>query len=253
MTTRAAIYARYSSDLQKATSIEDQIAMAERFCAEQGWSVSHVFTDHLKTGRHTRRPGFQELKAAVNRREVDMVVIEAVDRLTRRIVDALSSFDLFAFQGVGLHSVTEGRQDFYRILLTSFGAQSFSEMIGQHTRRGMQGALKRQRLHTRAYGYRKVDAETGLNRAAGPETARIVLRIFEVFASGRSIQQISRQLNMRALPPRTAAPGTPPRSAATVRAPRASCATASTSARPPPAGWAARIIPRPAHAARSRP
>ena len=38
MTTRVAVYARYSSGLQKPTSIEDQISMAEIVCKQNGWT-----------------------------------------------------------------------------------------------------------------------------------------------------------------------------------------------------------------------
>ena len=58
MTKRVAVYARYSSNLQSPTSIEDQVAMAKRFCDRQGWTMVNVFSDYEKTGRNTRRPGF---------------------------------------------------------------------------------------------------------------------------------------------------------------------------------------------------
>ncbi len=178
MTVRVAVYARYSSDLQKATSIEDQIAMAERFCARQGWTIVEVFEDREQSGKDMRRPGFQSMKAAAAAQVFDVVVVEAIDRLTRKVKDALSTYDLFTFQGIKLHSIQEGEQDFMRVLFAGFGAQLFSQKISDHTRRGMQGAVTRQRLHTRAYGYRKREAETGTNREIVPDQARVVRRIY---------------------------------------------------------------------------
>lgn len=200
MTKRAVIYARFSSTLQNPTSIDDQVRMARECCARQGWSVVEVFTDSEKTGRNTRRPGFQAMKAAVIDRRADVVVVEAVDRLTRRLADALSHFELFQFQGTELHSVTEGPQDFYRVMFAAFGAQHLSEMISVHTRRGMQGALTRGRLHTSAYGYRATDAPEGLNREIDPDQAKIVTRIFTEFAAGRSARQIALGLNADRVP-----------------------------------------------------
>jgi len=55
-----------------------------RFAADQGWTVVGVFTDRQKSGRNTRRPGFQALTASVEAGEVDVVIVEAIDRLTRR-------------------------------------------------------------------------------------------------------------------------------------------------------------------------
>ncbi|OWY18274.1 hypothetical protein B6V73_00205 [Thioclava sp. JM3] len=197
---RAAIYARYSSSLQKATSIEDQIAMARRECERNGWTVVEIFEDREKTGRNMRRPGFQAMKAAVARGEVDVVVIEALDRLTRKVVDALSQFDLLQFQGVELHSVKEGELEFFSVLVGGIGAQQFSEMIGAHTRRGMQGAVSRGRLHTSAYGYRKREAAEGLNREIDPEQAEVVRRIFRETADGRSATAIAKALNADRIP-----------------------------------------------------
>ncbi|SFH55688.1 Resolvase, N terminal domain [Palleronia marisminoris] len=42
---RAAIYARYSSDMQSVTSIDDQVRLCRRLCTERGWSVVEVFSD----------------------------------------------------------------------------------------------------------------------------------------------------------------------------------------------------------------
>ena len=59
---RAAIYARYSSDLQRETSIEDQLAVARRYAEDHGWKVlkDHIYTDaamprreHQREGRHS--------------------------------------------------------------------------------------------------------------------------------------------------------------------------------------------------------
>lgn len=168
---RAAFYDRYSSSLQKETSIKDQIAMGRRYCAAHGLTLVATFSDRELTGRNDRRPGLIDLKAALQRREIDIVIVEALDRLTRRVADALNFWDLAQFQGVALHSLTEGPQDFFKVLLGGFGAQQFSEMISVHTRRGMQGAVARGRLHTSAYGYRKCDVTEGLNREIDPDKA----------------------------------------------------------------------------------
>ncbi|MBY6006703.1 recombinase family protein [Salipiger bermudensis] len=200
MTKRAAVYARYSSNLQSPTSIEDQVAMAKRFCDRQGWTMVNVFSDYEKTGRNTRRPGFQAMKRAADNMEFDIVVVEDIDRLNRKLTDALRIYDILTFQSIELHSLEQGKQDFLKVLFAGYGAQLLSEKIGQKTRRGMQGAVTRQRLHTSAYGYRKVEVETGLNREIDLEQAAIVHRIFREFASGRSSAAIAEGLNLDKVP-----------------------------------------------------
>ena len=80
--------------------------MARRFCAEHGCEIVEVYTDEEMTGRDTLHPGFLALRQSVEERSVDMVVVEALDRLTRRVADTLRSRELFKFQGVALHSIS---------------------------------------------------------------------------------------------------------------------------------------------------
>lgn len=200
MTKRIAIYARYSGKRQKMTSIEDQIAMAKKFCAHQGWEVTQVFIDPAMTGRHSRRPGLQAMLKAARNHEFDAIVVELLDRLTRRMADALSAFEALQFQGIELHSVVEGQYDFYRVLIAALGAQLLSQSTGQHTRREMPGGLMRGTVNTSALGYRKAKTETGLTREIDPEEAEIVRRIFTEFAQGRSALDIARGLNADGIP-----------------------------------------------------
>ncbi len=48
--TAAAIYARYSSDLQRDASIEDQIRLCKERAKREGWRVINCYTDHAISG-----------------------------------------------------------------------------------------------------------------------------------------------------------------------------------------------------------
>lgn len=194
---RAAIYARYSSTQQEDTSIEDQLRMTREHCERQGYDVVEVYTDHAMTGRKKDRPGFLKLLADAEVGAFDIIVIEAVDRLSRNLTHTLEAWDLLKYQGIQLSSVTEGPQSFVTVLLQGYGAQMFSEMIGAHTRRGMQGALARNRTHSSAYGYDIVeDPQPGQpNRRVNIDQATIIRRIFEETAEGKSAIAIARGLN----------------------------------------------------------
>lgn len=52
MNMRCAIYARYSSDMQKPESIDDQIRECKSCADKKGWQVleEHVYTDYAVTG-----------------------------------------------------------------------------------------------------------------------------------------------------------------------------------------------------------
>ena len=58
---RAAIYARYSSDNQRAASIEDQVRICRAQIERLGAELIATYTDHAISGSTRLRPGYQKL------------------------------------------------------------------------------------------------------------------------------------------------------------------------------------------------
>ena len=59
---RAVIYARYSSDLQSAASIEDQIRLCRERVEQENGTVIDVYADYAISGSSVRnRPSMQAL------------------------------------------------------------------------------------------------------------------------------------------------------------------------------------------------
>ena len=63
----AELYARYSSDLQRQTSIADQVRKCEEFGRAQGWFPAKgcIYKDEAISGVSTERPGLQRMLQAV--------------------------------------------------------------------------------------------------------------------------------------------------------------------------------------------
>ncbi len=62
MTLRAALYARYSSDLQRQASIEDQFRVCQEHAEREGWSIAGCYRDSAASGASViLRPGIQML------------------------------------------------------------------------------------------------------------------------------------------------------------------------------------------------
>jgi site-specific DNA recombinase len=80
---RAVIYARYSTDLQAATSIEDQVRICRERIEREGWTYLHAYCDRAMSGTSHLRPGYQKLLEDARHRLFDVVVAEALDRLSR--------------------------------------------------------------------------------------------------------------------------------------------------------------------------
>ena len=59
---RTVIYARYSSDLQSETSIDDQVRLCRERAERDDMTVVEVFTDHAISGSNlSNRPGMLSL------------------------------------------------------------------------------------------------------------------------------------------------------------------------------------------------
>ncbi len=76
-------YTRFSSLLQSAASIEDQERLCRERAEREGWEVVALFADRALSGASMLRPGLQALLQAASDGSVDVVLTEALDRLTR--------------------------------------------------------------------------------------------------------------------------------------------------------------------------
>jgi len=89
---RAVIYARVSSHKQKKDgNLDRQIERLRSYCSAKGYKVIDVITD-VASGLKENRSGLQKLFDIVERRQVDVVVVEFRDRLTRSGFDYLKRY-----------------------------------------------------------------------------------------------------------------------------------------------------------------
>lgn len=56
-----ALYARYSSENQRESSIEDQNRNCEAYAARHGWTITHRYHDKAISGSTHERPGYQQM------------------------------------------------------------------------------------------------------------------------------------------------------------------------------------------------
>ena len=80
---RVGLYARYSSDRQSEHSIDDQLRICRLHAERHGWEVVAEFHDAAISGSTVSRPGLQALQATMRRGEIDMILAEALDRISR--------------------------------------------------------------------------------------------------------------------------------------------------------------------------
>lgn len=203
--TRAAIYARYSSDLQHDRSIADQIALCKTIAQRAGYQIVAMHEDRALSGTSiVHRPGVQALLRDVKARKVDVVVTEHIDRITRSEADWHAIKLELDFAGVKVHAASGivGRIEGSVLALVS---ATQSEAIAVHTWRGLKGAVAAGRhAGGRAYGYRPVKGDPGRLRLEDAEVT-IVRRIFAEYIGGASPRAIAAGLNRDGVaPPRGA-------------------------------------------------
>src|SRR5713226_6225488 len=104
---RTAIYARYSTDLQRDASIEDQIRACRARIEREGWMTAGVYSDHAVSGSVRLRPGYQKLLEDARNAEFEVVVAEALDRLSRDQEDVAALYKHLTFAGVKLVTIAE--------------------------------------------------------------------------------------------------------------------------------------------------
>src|SRR3989441_3124376 len=112
---RCAIYARFSTEMQRATSLDDQTRNCRRFAAQMGWPIldDHVYQDTAVSGFGVeQRPAYQRLVAAALAAvpPFTAILVDDLSRLSRDLVQTLSLFRRLQRHGVELVAVTDGIQ-----------------------------------------------------------------------------------------------------------------------------------------------
>ena len=209
---RYVIYARYSSDLQRQSSIEDQLRKCHEYGRSQGWipAKDGTFTDEAISGVSTDRPGLQCMLQATTSpvRQFDVILVDDTSRISRNLSDAVQLFERLKFAGVRVIAVSQGidtHSEQADVLVTVHGLVDslYVKELAKKTHRGLEGVLLRG-LHAggRCYGYRNVPAEGGgVKLVIHPEEAAMVKRVFELSANGLSLKSIAAELNREKLPP----------------------------------------------------
>lgn len=200
----AALYARYSSDLQREQSIEDQFRVAERLAERHGFVVVARFSDQAISGGTAQRPGYQKLLAAARRHEFEVIVAEDSSRLWRNLAEQAPRLAEFADLGIAVvtHDL-DTRHESAEIMGAVGGAMAtaYRKEIGRRTRRGLEGLARNGKsAGGRAYGYVPPALSHSGQVEIDAAQSEIVRRIFTMFADGHSPRAIAEALNRDRVP-----------------------------------------------------
>ena len=200
MTTRCVIYARYSSDKQKDTSIDDQIFLCRDYARQKGWKVVDTYPDpDLTSGlKPEQRPECARLLQDAKTDKFDVVLVQNMDRLTGDLEDTAGTYKRLSFHRKEIHTCDFGHITRDRVGLIGTFNDMRRQNIGFHTRRGLM-ARAAEGKHTGGplpYGYRKVGEDIQID----DKQANVVRRVYRDLADGRGYREIALRLNDEGVP-----------------------------------------------------
>lgn len=103
---RCAIYARFSSEKQSASSITDQVRKCREYAQTHGWDVlsEHIYSDEAISGATAERAGLKKLLAAAESKAdpFDAILVDDSSRLSPSQADSFNLKDRMAFARVRL-------------------------------------------------------------------------------------------------------------------------------------------------------
>jgi len=209
-TIRVAIYTRVSSQEQaeKGTSLESQAEQLETFCKGQGWEIFNQYTDPGFSGKDDKRPGLESLRRDAKAGYFEKVIVWRLDRLARNLRLILGLEAELREHNIGLFSMKEmvdtstpiGRTVFQVLGLT---AEWERESIRERTQTGHLQRMKEgcwaNGPAPYGYDYNKDTKHLVINENEAP----IIRKIYDQYASGKSLSAIANQLNKELVHPRS--------------------------------------------------
>ena len=204
---KVAIYARYSSDNQRDASIADQLRVCRLYAEKQGWQVAEEYTDHAVSGASLLRPGIQSLIGDATRGRFQILLAEAMDRLSRDQQDIAGIYKRMNYCDVKIVTLSEGEVTHLHVGLKGTMNALFLKDLADKTRRGQRGRVEAGKSGGgNSYGYDVVKKFDGNgepirgDRTINEAQANVVRRIFRDYAAGKSAKTIAFALNKEGIP-----------------------------------------------------
>ena len=193
MTKRAALYARYSSEGQRAESISAQLRAAHDYCERKGYQVVKEFVDEATSAKSDDRPAFQDMISGARAGQFDTIVFHKIDRNSRNEYDYYFYKNVLKKAGVSVEYVEQGFDDspegaLVESMLVGMAAY-YSRNLAREVMKGMKENAYQAKHNggTPALGYNIApDKSYVINEAE----AAIVRKIFEMRSTGSTYEDI---------------------------------------------------------------
>ena len=196
---RAWIYGRLSNDDDREMdSLTNQMEISRSYAARKGYQIVGESFDDNTSGMRFDRRGLTQCTEAVERGQVDAIIVKDLSRLGRHKTQTALFIDYLRQQDVAVLSVTENLntlrdEDDLTIGVRSLMNDYYAKDIGNKIRHGYREKQKTGLVITPPFGYWK-DRNTNCIHLH-PEAAETVRLIYDYYLQGIGQKEIARRLN----------------------------------------------------------
>lgn len=194
----ACIYGRYSSDAQKATSIEDQLRDNYEYAQREGYTVVRTYTDYAVSGMTSDRDAFQDMLADAQTGLFQYVIVWKTDRFGRNREEIILNKQKLRRCGVKVVSAMETIPDGPEGIIIESVLEGYAEyFVADLVKKMMRGKRGRalECKHTGGrplLGYKVLPDKSYAIDETGADTVRL---IFKMYAEGSSYNEIIDRCN----------------------------------------------------------
>ena len=208
----AGLYFRLSQEDERqgeSASIDNQRTMLRKYAEEHGFEIHDEYIDDGISGTTFQRPGVQRLVDDAKTGVINTIIVKDLSRFGRNYIEVGQYID-YVFPAFGIRFIAiqdnvdmenrdSGSMDMMPIMnvFNEWHAANTSKKI-----RAVRRANAKEGIYTAkkaSYGY-KMGTDKKRAPVIDEETAPIVRRIFEMYASGLSPNKISEVLHLEGIP-----------------------------------------------------
>lgn len=208
----AGLYFRLSQEDERqgeSASIDNQRTMLRKYAEEHGFEIYDEYIDDGISGTTFQRPGVQRLLDDAKTGVINTIIVKDLSRFGRNYIEVGQYID-YVFPAFGIRFIaiqdnvdTENRDSGSMEMMPIMNV--FNEWHAANTSkkiRAVRRANAKEGIYTAkkaSYGY-KMGTDKKRAPVIDEETAPIVRRIFEMYASGLSPNKITEILNLEGIP-----------------------------------------------------
>lgn len=198
---KAVIYARFSSDRQNENSCKDQIDLCKAFAERNGFTVVDTFQDEAVSGASMiNRFGLAQVMRGANNGDFEVLICEALDRLSRDQADLAQIRKELIFRDISIQTVQDGEVNAMHVGLKGLMGEMYLADLAQKTKRGLRAVVADGRqAGGKSYGYDLIGGKAG-ELSINEREASVVRRIFNEYSLGATPRQIAAGLNADKIP-----------------------------------------------------